>query len=111
MSLLSALFEASISQSEHTVTPGLIKLLITEPDGMNAELRDAKRQSLVTLAKTSELASKLILGEIKQRLTAVQDKTSAELLGQIVALDFPYVDEYIDYAISVLQSNASSTGT
>lgn len=111
MSLLSAIFETSISQSEHTVTPGLIKLLITEPDGMNAELKDAKRQSLVTLAKTSEVASKLILGEIKQRLTAVQDKTSAELLGQIVALDFPYVDEYIDYAISVLQSNASSTGT
>lgn len=105
MSLLSTIFETSISQSEYTVTPELVKLLITESSEMNAELKNYKRQTLVTLASTSEHASKIILDEIKLRLTAVQDVTSAELLGQIVQLDFPSVGQYIDFAISVLQGN------
>jgi len=103
MSLLSVVFETSILQSEGTVTPELIKLLITESDNMQTELKSIKRQSLITLASTSVCASKLILEEIKLRLTAIQDETSAELLGQIVQLDFPLVGEYIDFAVSVLQ--------
>jgi hypothetical protein len=102
-SLLSAIFEASISESESTVSPELIRLLIKEPSGISDELKNAKRKSLVTLARTSEHASTLILDEIKLRLSAVQDVTSAELLGQLVQYDFPSVGKYIEFAISVLQ--------
>lgn len=102
-SLLSDIFEASISESQYTVTPELIRLLIKEPSGISDELKNAKRRSLVTLARTSEHASTLILEEIKLRLSAVQDVTSAELLGQLVEYDFPSVGKYIDFAVSVLQ--------
>lgn len=105
MSLLSAIFETSISQSESVVTPELIKLLIVEPASIDIELKNIKRQALVTLASTSDAASRIILEEIKLRLNSVQDVTSAELLGQIVQLDFPSVGEYIDFAVSVLQGN------
>lgn len=103
MTLLLSIYSTSISQSEQTVTPDLIKLLITEPHGMNTELKIIKRKSLITLASNSEYATKFILDEIKLRLTAVQDITSAELLGQIIQLDFPSVGGYIDLAVTVLQ--------
>lgn len=70
---------------------------------MNVELKNLKRKAVIKLASTSETASELILTEIKTRLTAVQDVTSAEVLGQIVQLNFPSVQKYIDLAVSVLQ--------
>lgn len=70
---------------------------------MNIDLKNMKRRALITLASSSETASRIILKEIQLRLNSVQDVTSAELLGQIVQLDFSLVGEYIDYAVKVLQ--------
>ena len=106
MSLLSALLEMDVSQWEHTVSQDLIKLLLTESENMNNELKSMKRQSVISLASTSEAASEFILKEIETRLKAVRDVTSAEVLGQIVQLDFPSVEKYIDLALSVLQESA-----
>eukprot|EP00804_Cyclotella_cryptica_P018056 CCRYP_008325-RE/>CCRYP_008325-RE protein AED:0.09 eAED:0.09 QI:596/0.96/0.92/1/1/0.92/26/363/4715 len=107
MSLLSAVFEMNIRQSEHTVTRDLIKLLLTESESMSNELKSTKRQMLITLASNSKVASEFILHELETRLTAVRDVISAEVLGQIVQLDFPSVEKYINLAISVLQENAT----
>ena len=71
---------------------------------MSPKLKDLKRRVVITLASTSEVASKMILAELQARLAAVQDVTSAEILGKLVALDFPSVDEYIELAMTTLTS-------
>ena len=71
---------------------------------MSPKLKDLKRRVIITLASTSEMASKMILAELKARLAAVQDVTSAEVLGRIVELDFPSVNDYIELAVETLSS-------
>lgn len=108
LSLLHAVYSANISQSEHTVTSDLIKILLTEADILSPKLKDLKRRVIITLASTSEVASKMILAELQSRLAAVQDVPSAEILGKLVQLDFPSVKEYIELAmatLTILQEN------
>lgn len=102
LSLLHAVYCANISQSEHTVTEDLVKVLLKEPEYLSPKLKDLKRRTLIALASTSEAASKLILAELKSRLVAVQDVASAEVLGKLVQLDFPAVNDYIELAMSTL---------
>mmetsp|Transcript_5230 Transcript_5230/g.11836 ORF Transcript_5230/g.11836 Transcript_5230/m.11836 type:complete len:3618 (-) Transcript_5230:38-10891(-) len=102
LSLLHAVYSANISQSEHTVTSDLIKILLKETEILSPKLKDLKRRVLITLASTSEVASKMILVELQARLTAVQDVTSAEILGKLVQLDFPSVNDYINLAMATL---------
>jgi len=102
LSLLHAVYTANILQSEHTVTRDLIKILLKESESLTPRLKDLKRQVIVTLTSTSEVASKMILAELRLRLDAVQDVTSAEILGKLVQLDFPSVQEYIELAMVTL---------
>ena len=104
LSLLHAVYTANIKQSEHTVTSDLIKILLKESEILSPKLKELKRRVMITLASTSEVASKMILRELQARLSAVQDVTSAEILGKLVALDFPSVDEYIELAMKTLSS-------
>ena len=104
LSLLHAVYIANISQSEHTVTVDLLRFLLKESESLSPKLKDLKRRVIITLASTSEMASKMILAELKARLAAVQDVTSAEVLGRIVELDFPSVNDYIELAVETLSS-------
>merc|ERR1712029_944861 len=101
--LLQSIFNANISQSEHTVTIDLIKILLKESDSLNA-LKDLKRQVIITLACKSEVASKMVLAELQSRLDVMQDVTSAEILGKLVQLDFPLVDDFIELAVATLSN-------
>ena len=85
-----------------TKTIDLIKLLLTEPEHLSSKLKDLKRRVVIALASTSAGASKIILAQLKSRLKSVQDVTSAEILGKLVQLDFPLVDDYIELAMTTL---------
>ena len=104
LSLLHAVYSANMPQSEHTVTSDLIKILFKESEILSPKLKDLKRRVIITLASTSEVASKMVLAELKSRLASVQDVTSAEILGKLVELDFPSVDKYIELAMSTLSN-------
>jgi hypothetical protein len=103
LSLLHAAFQASISQSEHTVSSDLVKLLLQESADLDPALKDLKRQVIITVATTSESASALVLNELQLRLSAMQDRTSAQILGELVQMDFKGVDKFIELAVSVLE--------
>jgi len=100
---LIAVYLANISDSEHTVTKDLVKLLFQEHESMERPLLDLKRRAIIALATSSERASTIILDELRLRLGAAQDITSAEILGKLIELDFPLVDEYIELAVTTLQ--------
>ena len=51
----------------------------------------------------------MILAELQSRLAAVQDVTSAEILGKLVQLDFPSVNDYIELAMETLTNMQGST--
>lgn len=115
LSLLHSIYASTNNaQWEHTVTKNLIQLLLKESElssiGGNStspkhrELKDLKRHVLITLACTSGVGSKIILAELRSRLISVHDVTSAEVLGMLLELDFPFVDEYIELAMSTLSS-------
>ncbi len=109
LSLLYSIYATTnVTQFEHTVTSALIKILLKESQVPSPKLKDLnnlKRQAVITLASTSEVGSRMILGELKLRLMAVQDVTSAEILGMLIQLDFPSVNNYIQMAMDVLQGN------
>ena len=102
LSLLHAMYVTNISQSEHTVTIDLLRFLLKESESLTPKLKELKRRVIITLASTSDVASKMVLAELKARLGAVQDVTSAEILGRIVELDFPSVNDYIQLAVDTL---------
>ena len=111
LSLLHSIYATNnIAQWEHTVTAKLIQLLLKESVLSSSssnipkhkELKDLKQQVLITLACTSEVGSKILLAELRSRLEAVQDVNSAEILGMLLELDFPFVNEYIELAMSTL---------
>ncbi len=111
LSLLHSIYSTNnIAQWEHTVTANLIQLLLKESVLSSTsssipkqkELKDLKQQVLITLACTSEVGSKILLAELRSRLEAVQDVNSAEILGMLLELDFPFVNEYIELAMSTL---------
>jgi len=45
----------------------------------------------------------MILSELKLRLNAVQDVTSAEILGTLIQLDFPSRNKFVELADTVLE--------
>ncbi|KAL7543894.1 hypothetical protein ACHAXR_013387, partial [Thalassiosira sp. AJA248-18] len=113
LSLLHAVYIGNISQSEHTVSSQLIKILLKESATLTPRLNDLKRSVIITLASTSERASKIILAELQSRLEDLIGSTvrfqgetvqhhSAQILGKLVQLDFPSVDAYIELAMAVL---------
>ena len=103
LSLLHSSFQSSISQSEHTISNELIKLLLQESADLDQSLKDLKRQVVITIASKSESASMLVLNELKLRLTLLQDRTSAQILGDLIQMDFKGVEKFIELAISVLE--------
>lgn len=103
LSLLHAVFQINISETEHTVSRELVKLLLQESGELDPALKDLKRQVIITIASKSETASALILHELRLRLNAMQDRTSAQILGELVQMDFKGVDNFIELAVSVLE--------
>lgn len=103
LSLLHAVFQINISETEHTVSRDLVKLLLQESGELDPALKDLKRQVIITIASKSETASALILHELRLRLNAMQDRTSAQILGELVRMDFKGVDDFIKLAVSVLE--------
>lgn len=103
LSLLHSAFQASISDSEHTVSRELVKLLLQESADLDPALKDLKRQVVITVASKSESASELVLAELKLRLISMQDRTSAQILGDLVQMDFEWVGKFIELAVSVLE--------
>lgn len=101
--LLHAAFQASISQSEHTISRELVKLLLHDSEELDPALKDLKRQVIITVASKSESASALVLSELQLRLSALQDRTSAQILGDIVQMDFKGVEQFIELAVSMLE--------
>ena len=70
---------------------------------LHPALKDLKRQVIITVASKSESASVLVLNELQLRLSAIQDRTSAQILGELVQMDFKGVDKFIELAVSVLE--------
>jgi len=105
LSLLHAMYVTNMSQSEHTVTIDLLRFLLKESESLTPKLKELKRRVIITLASTSDVASKIVLTELRARLGAVQDVTSAEILGRIIELDFPSVNDYIQLAVDTLSSS------
>jgi hypothetical protein len=107
LSLLYSMYtNTNVNQYEHAISSTLIKILLKESQPLNLKAKDLnklKRRVVVLLASTSEVGSGMILAELKLRITAVQDTTSAEILGTLVQMDFPSVEKYIQLALDVLQ--------
>jgi len=104
--LLCSVYATTNIQFECTITSHLIKILLKESEGANPKIKDLnnlKRQVIVTLASTTELGSNIILSELKLRLNAVQDVTSAEILGTLIQLDFPSRNKFVELADTVLE--------
>lgn len=104
--LLCSVYATANAQFECSITSHLIKILVKESVAANPKMNDLnnlKRQVIVTLASTTDLGSKIILSELKMRLNAVQDVTSAEILGTLIKLDFPSRDKFFELADAVLE--------
>jgi len=105
--LLCSVYATANAQFECTITSHLIKILFKESVGANPKMKDLnnlQRQVIVTLASTKfvELAD-TVLEELKLRLNAVQDVTSAEILGTLIQLDFPSRNKFVELADTVLE--------
>ena len=103
LSLLHAVLQADISETAHTVSRDLVKHLLHESGQLDPALKDLKRQAIITIASKSESASALVLNELRSRLSAMQDRTSAQILGELVQMDFKGVDKFVELALNILE--------
>ena len=80
--------------------------LLWEDIPVSKTLSDCKRQVIREIATRSDEGAKLVLEELRKRLTVSKDAVSAEVLGGILQVEgFAMVDEYSKLAIQVLEGD------
>jgi hypothetical protein len=99
-----ALFESDAAVVQSAITQNFIQALFDESATMDKELFDAKRAAIAMLATKSELASKIILDQLRLRLKGSRDAASAEIMGKIIAIDSPLGEDFVQLASEILES-------
>ena len=104
LSFFMALFESNAEVVQSTITQNFVQALFDESIAMNKGLFDAKRAAIVALATKSEIASKLILEQLRLRLKGSRDSASGEIMGKIIAVDSPLGEGFVELAEEILAS-------
>ena len=104
LKLFMALFELDAPVVQSAITQNFILALFDESATMNNELFVAKRAALASLATKSEVASKIILEQLRLRLKGARDAASAEIMGEIIAIDSPLGEGFVQLATEILES-------
>jgi hypothetical protein len=95
--------------SEVHIDRGFLCLLLEDFSTISKGLFDFKRQVVREIATKSEEGAKLVLTELRKRLTATNDATCAEILGKIMEVeDFSMSEEYSKLAMEVLAAGQGS---
>jgi hypothetical protein len=85
-------------------------LLLEDIPTVSKGLSDCKRQVVREIATKSEDGAKLVLAELRKRLSATHDITSAEILGKIMEVEgFSMSEEYSKLAMEVLAARQGSS--
>jgi len=73
-------------------------------------LQGIKRQVIISIATTSRNGAKMVLAELRKRLTTSRDMNCADILGKIMEIKgFDMVDEYAELAMNILSSQGDIT--
>jgi hypothetical protein len=89
--------------SDVYVDRDFLNLLLEEVPGVSKGLSDCKRQVVREIATKSHEGARLVLAELRKRLSATNDNTSAEILGKIMEVEgFCMSEEYSKLAMEVL---------
>jgi len=102
LKLILSIFNLDRKDFHFPVSKKFVQCLIIEAKGMSLELLNLKRDSVLTLVTKSKIGASLILDELKLRLSATMDVTSAEILGSILEQKFDSADEYATLAMEIL---------
>ena len=90
---------------EVQIDRGFLSLLLEDLPSAGKSLFDFKRQVVREIATKSEEGAKLVLAELRKRLTATRDVASSEILGKILEVEgFSMSEEYAKLAMEVLSS-------
>jgi hypothetical protein len=101
LSLWSSLFVARPSEVE--VDDDFLRLLLSESTTVGKTLSDCMREVVKDIATKSETGAKLVLEEIRKRLTSTNDPVSAEILGNIMSVEGHFLEEeYSNLAMQML---------
>ena len=63
---------------------------------------ELKRAVLVTIAKNSDIGSKMVFEELQLRLDGARDNVSAQILGQLLKNDVKAYDKFVELAVKTL---------
>jgi hypothetical protein len=89
--------------SDVCVDRDFLTVLLEEIPTAGKALSDCKRQVVREIATKSKDGAKLVLSELRKRLKATNDITSAEILGKIMEVEgFSMAEEYSKLAMEVL---------
>eukprot|EP00978_Attheya_sp_CCMP212_P004146 scaffold9012_cov54-Attheya_sp.AAC.4 len=100
--VVMTVFDADFENTESALTVDFVRSLFEEPQTMTTQLFDLKRLAIITLALNSKRGASLVLDELKRRLDFSHDRQSAEILGKLIESDFSLADEYVAFALKVL---------
>lgn len=95
--------------SEVHIDREFLCLLLEDFPTIGKGLFDFKRQVVQVIATKSEEGAKLVLSELRKRLTATNDSTCAEILGKIMEVEgFSMSEEYSKLAMEILAAGQGS---
>lgn len=96
-----------VSPATVEIDDAMLDALLEDIPGQSSGLGDCKKRVAVSIATNSERGAQLALEKLKRRLGSYhQDKTCAEVLGQILEADnFSMKDEYSQFAVDILSAN------
>ena len=91
--------------NEVNIYPDFLIVLMDEFPMSTRALTDCKRQVVQEIATRSPQGAKLVLAELRKRLTATNDAASADILGNILKVGgFEMSDDYAQLAMDILAS-------
>jgi E3 ubiquitin-protein ligase UBR4 len=100
--VVMTVFDADFEKTKSALTVDFVRSLFEEPQTMTTQLFDLKRLAIITLALNSKRGASLVLDELKRRLDFSHDRQSAEILGKLIESEFSLADEYVAFALKVL---------
>lgn len=104
LEIVHSLLESDIQSVGCILDTSFIHCLFDEQEIEKPNLKLLKRSVLVTIAKTSEKGSLLILDELRRRLAGARDTNSAEILGALLESQVKNEHKFADLAVQTLSS-------
>jgi len=104
LTLFMALFDSNAEVVQSAVTQNFIQALFDESASLDKDLFGSKRTAIAHLATKSEMASTMILEQLRLRLKGSRDAASAEILGKIMAIDSPLGNDFVKLAEEIMES-------